>query len=199
MDGVVAPVLPPGYSSLALTVAVPAVLNVTANVCVPEDRTAVTGSVAFVSVDVTATESVAEETTFQYASTPFTVTLNDEPAVCAVGDPVFPVAEPGSAVSPGARICNFVNEPALTVIDGVVSGDFDPSLVFVAVMVDVPAVGKVTEANETVPDDNAAGDGIVPCVSEVVNVIVLPGALVTTFQFASTALTVTGPNDEPAV
>ena len=45
--------------------------------------TAFTGSVALASLDVMPTMSV-DETTFQFASTALTVTLNAVPAVCAV-------------------------------------------------------------------------------------------------------------------
>jgi len=37
-----------------------------------------------------------------------------------VGVPLLPLAVPGTAVSPGARICSFVNAPTLTAIAGLV-------------------------------------------------------------------------------
>jgi hypothetical protein len=66
--------------SVAVTVREPAVLSVTLNVFVPATSAAFAGSDAFASEDVIPTVSV-EETRFQFASTAFTVTLNDVPAV----------------------------------------------------------------------------------------------------------------------
>ena len=94
--------------SLAVRVLVPAVFSVTLNVCVPEASAAFTGRVALVSVEVIPTVSV-ELTTFQFASTAFTVTVNATPAVWAVGVPVFPLGVPAAAVSPGTKSCSFVN------------------------------------------------------------------------------------------
>ena len=54
-------------------------------------------------------------TKFQFASTAFTVTFKDVPAICVVGIPVFPVVVPGAAVSPGINTCNFDAVPAFTV------------------------------------------------------------------------------------
>ena len=75
-----------------------------------------------------------------------------------------------------------VNAPAFTVIEGLVSAVFETSLVFVAVIVEDPAVGRVTVANVTVPEESAAGAGIVAFASVVVSVIVFAGALAITFQ-----------------
>ena len=50
----------------------------------PATSAALAGSVALASVEVMPTVSV-ELTTFQFASTALTVTLNEPPAVCAVG------------------------------------------------------------------------------------------------------------------
>ena len=66
-----------------------------------------------------------ELTRFQLASTALTVTLNEPPAVCAVGVPVLPVAVPGAAVSPGSRIWSFANAPGLTVVAGLVFAVID--------------------------------------------------------------------------
>jgi hypothetical protein len=106
--------------SFAVTVELPAVRNVTLKDCVPFTSTALAGSVAFASEDVMRIVSVAADTTFQLASTALTVRLNALPAARGVGEPVFPLSVPGAAVSPGARICNFVNAPAETVSDGLV-------------------------------------------------------------------------------
>ena len=51
----------------------------------------------------------------QFASTALTVTVRAVPAVWAVGVPVFPLAVPGAAVSPGTNNCSFVKAPALIV------------------------------------------------------------------------------------
>jgi len=85
---------------VAVTVDEPAVLSVTVKSRVPATRAAFDGSVAALSDDVMATVGVAEATTFQFASTAFTVTVTS-PACRDVGEPVLPVAVPGAAVSPG--------------------------------------------------------------------------------------------------
>src|SRR5947207_9525209 len=71
--------------------------------------------------------------------------LNAEPAVCAVGVAVLPLAVPGAADSPGSRTCNLVNAPALTVTAGLVSAVFDGSVTSETVTVREPAVLKRTE------------------------------------------------------
>ena len=63
------------------------------------------------------TMSVMVLTRFQFASTALTVTVRAVPAVCAVGVPVLPLADPGAAVSPGISSCSLENAPAITVID----------------------------------------------------------------------------------
>src|SRR5258707_11111369 len=90
----------------------------------------------------------------QFASTAFTVTVNAVPAVRAVGDPVFPLAVPGAAVSPGINSCNFANAPALTVVDDPVFAVLLPSVASVAVTVADPAVLNVT-LNVLVPATTA--------------------------------------------
>ena len=67
--------------SVAVTVFVPPVFNVTEKFLVPEDNAAFEGSVALVSEDVIAMVSVALVITFQPSSTAFTVTLKEVPAV----------------------------------------------------------------------------------------------------------------------
>src|SRR5262249_51383953 len=71
------------------------------------------GSVALLSDDVIAAVSVLLAT-FQFASTALTVTLNEVPAVRAVGDPDLPDPVPAAAVSPGISSCSFANGPAST-------------------------------------------------------------------------------------
>src|SRR5437588_317878 len=119
VDGLVFAVINPLLMSVAVKVAVPAVLAVTENVFVPATSAALTGSAAFASELVIATVSV-EVTRFQFASTAFTVTLKLEPAVWADGEPVLPEALPGAAASPGISSCSFANEPALMVVAGLV-------------------------------------------------------------------------------
>ena len=133
--GLVFAVFVPSVTSVAVTVRLPAVSSVTAKVCVPATSAAFAGSCAFASLDVMRTVSATELTRFQFASTAFTVTLNAVPAVRAVGVPVLPVAVPGAAVSPGSRICSFVNAPGFTVVAGLVFAVFVPSVMSVAVTV----------------------------------------------------------------
>src|SRR5437899_2270286 len=103
----------PSLTSLAVTVRVPEVFKVTLKLCVPFTRAALGGKAAFPSVEVMATVSLVL-TTFQLASTALTVTVKAVPAACGEGVPVLPLAVPGAAVSPGAKICNLANAPALT-------------------------------------------------------------------------------------
>ena len=135
-------------------------------------------------------------TRFQFASTELMVTLNAVPAPCAVGDPVLPAAVPGAAVSPGTSNCNFTNTPAFTVMDGLMLEVLPLSLASLAVTVRVPEVLRVT-LNVCVPPTSAVLAGRRALASEEVNPTVSV-ALVATFQFASTALTVTL-NGVPAV
>ncbi len=114
MEGLVLAALLPSVASLAVTVALPAVLSVTLKFCVPPTSAAFEGNPALLSEELMATESVALVTAFQLASTPLTVTLKAVPTVWAVGVPVLPLAVPGVALSPGTRSCSFVSAPALT-------------------------------------------------------------------------------------
>src|SRR5207302_1051432 len=184
----------PSVISVAVTVAAAAVLNVTLKALVPADKWSLAGSVAFASDDVMPTMSV-DETRFQFASTALTNTVNDVPAVCADGEPAFPVAEPAEIDSPGSRSCSFVNAPTFTVVDGLVFAVFDPSVMSVAVTVLLPTVFSVT-LNVLVPATKAAFAGSVAFASDEVMPTVL--VLLTTFQFASTEFTVTL-NEVPAV
>jgi hypothetical protein len=181
-------VLAPSVASVAVIVAVPEVFNVTEKVVVPETKLPFAGRSAFESVEVIAIESVAELIRFQFASTAFTVTENAVPAVCAEGLPVFPVELPAEAVSPGTSNCNLVNEPALTVMLGLVLAVFVPSVASVAVTVAVPAVFAVT-LKVLVPATRVAFAGKVAFAS--LEVIAIEWVEVVTFQLASTALTVT--------
>jgi hypothetical protein len=130
--------------SLAVTVALPAVFNVTLKVFVPDTSGALLGMVALLSDDVIATVSLTVETTFQSASTALTLALNAVPAVSAEGEPVLPVAVPGAAVSPGINNCNFANAAELTVMEELVLAVFETSVASVAVTVRAPAVFSVT-------------------------------------------------------
>ena len=177
-------------------VALPTVRRVTLNVRVPDENVALAGNVAFTSEDVSPARSVTELTTFQLASTAFSVTLKAAPAVCAPGVPFFPAAVPGAAVSPGTNNCMLANAPAVTVMDGLVFVVFVASVTSAAVTVRVPAVFAV-RTKLAVPETRAAFAGNVALVSEQV-ILIVSDALVTGFQFASTALTVTL-NGVPAV
>ena len=98
------------------------------------------------------------------ASTELTVKLYGVPEASAEGVPVLPVAVPGAAVSPGASNCNFTNAPALTVTEGLVLAVLVPSVISVAVTVQLPAVFKVT-LRFLVPATNAALAGKVALAS----------------------------------
>src|SRR5690349_14322235 len=145
--GLVDAVLVASSKSVAVSLLEPAVLNVTENVLVPEARSFEAGKAAFVSVEVICTVKLgplAFVTTFQFVSTPLTVTLNAVPAVRAVGDPVLPVDVPGAAVSPGIRRSSFTNVPATSVSVPKLL-PFEPSAEVVmplAANVPPPAVGR---------------------------------------------------------
>src|SRR5438093_1116243 len=115
--------------SLAVTVGVCTVFSVTLNCMVPEESAASAGRVAFVPEEVILTMSAgAVVTLFQFASTAFTVTVNDDPADRALGLPVLPLplldvpgaplVVHGAAVSPGTRSWSFVNAPAAAALTG---------------------------------------------------------------------------------
>ena len=134
IDGLVLAVFVPSLASVAVNVHEPTVLNVTLRLAVPAAKAVLEGNIGLGAVLVMATLSV-ELTTFQLASTALTVTLKDVPAVCAAGVPVFPVAVPGAAVSPGTSIWSFENEPAFTVKGLLVPEAREPDPpVFVAVI-----------------------------------------------------------------
>ena len=154
----------------------------------PALNAALAGRLALLSLEAIATVSFVL-IKFQFASTALTVTLNADPAVRAVGTPVFPEALPGAAVSPGINNCSLAKAPATTVVEGLVLAVLLPSVISLAVTVALPAVLKVT-AKVLVPETSEAFEGrlalpsldVIPTVS---------AALLARFQFASTALTVT--------
>jgi hypothetical protein len=144
VDGLVLAVIEPLVLSVAVTVAGAAVFAVTEKVFVPATSAALLGRAAFASLEVIAIVSV-ELTTFQFASTEFTVTVKAPPAVWADEAPVLPVPVPGAAVSPGSSSWSFVNVPALIVVAGLVLAVMLPFEMSVAVKVFEPAVFGVTE------------------------------------------------------
>src|SRR5262249_41739483 len=167
---------------------VPLVLSVAERVLVPATRAVLAGSTALLSDEVKPTVLVTVFTRFQFASTALTVTLKAVPAVWAVGAPVLPVALPGEAVSPGARTCSLGYAPALTVIDGLgfaVMGRWGASG---AVTVFEPTVLRVT-LNVCAPLRRAVLAGRPAFTS--LEVMAIVSLVLTTFQLASTALTVT--------
>src|SRR5439155_15425722 len=188
MDVLVLALFEPSVASLAVTVALPPVINVTLKDFVPATSAALDGSKAFASEEVTATGSVAVFTRFQLASTARTVTLNGEPAVCEVGVPVLPLALPGDAVSPGVNSCSLANAPAPTLIDGLVFTAMAECVTFEAVTVALPAVFKVT-LMLFVPLTSAALAGNAAFTS--LEVIAIVSLVEIRFQLASTAFTVT--------
>src|SRR5262249_43202099 len=103
--------------------------------------------------------------------------------------PVLPVVLPGAAVSPGTSNCNFTNAPAVTEMEELVLLVLVPSLASLAVTVRAPELFRVT-LNSCVPPTNAPFAGKVALASDEV-IATVSMTLETTFQFASTALTVT--------
>ena len=64
-----------------------------------------------------------DRTAFILAESRAPLVLTQERAAArlpAFRGPVLPLAVPGAAFSPGSRICNLVNAPGLTVIEGLV-------------------------------------------------------------------------------
>src|ERR1044071_399605 len=114
MLGLVLAVLLGLVISLAVNVALPTVLRVTLKVFVPETNTALAGNVAVPAEEVMPTLSEMVSTTFQLASTAFTVTLKGVPAACGLGVPVLPETVPGAAASPATSNWSWLNAPALT-------------------------------------------------------------------------------------
>ena len=100
----------------------------------------------------------------------------------------MPVEVPGAAVSPGARICNLVNKPELTVMAGLLLPVIPTRVTSAAVTVALPAVLSV-RLKFLVPLTSAvlAGNTALASVEESATV----SLVFTTFQFASTALTMT--------
>ncbi len=96
---------------------------------------------------------------------------------------------PGAAVSPGIRICSFAKAPALIVVAGLVFAVFEPSVMSVEVNVAVPAVLAVIE-KVLVPATSAALPGR-PALASLEVIPAVSVTVLTTFQLASTALTVT--------
>src|SRR5439155_2596247 len=99
--------------------------------------------IPFVSVLPMVTLGTALGTMFQFASTALTTLplVIAIAAVCAVAvAAVLPVAVPGAATSPGNRICSLVTAPGLTVMGGLVLEVLAPSVMFVAVTVQLPTV-----------------------------------------------------------
>ena len=175
--------------SVAVNVGVPAAFTVTGKVPVPDESAAAAGSMAVTDVDVIATSGVADDTTFQWSSTAFTLIEIESPAVAAVGVPVFPDTVPGAAVSPGISTCSFVALAGFTVTPALVPGDtLGVPETRVAVKVGLSFAFTVA-VNVPTPDTSAASlgstadddDDVMPTVGF---------ADVTRFQLSSTALTV---------
>src|SRR5438874_2085595 len=189
-------VLLPSLRSVAVTVKLPLVLNETVKAWVPDASAELAGKVAVESLEVMPTVSDTVFTTFQLASTALTVRLKLLKAICAVGVPVLPLAVPGAAVSPGARSCSLANAPTFTVTEALVLAVSVPAA-SLAVMVRVPPVLKVKLDKVRVPRDNVRLPAVAPLSSAIAAllselVMVTFGvAVATTFQLASTALSVT--------
>ena len=96
---------------------------------------------------------------------------------------------PGAVLSPGSRTCSLVTAPGLTVISGLVQAVLVASVTSLAVTVQLPAVLFV-RAKTFVPETKAAFAGNTSFASlELMLIVSL--ALLTKFQFPSTAFTVT--------
>src|SRR5437773_1023917 len=188
MAGLVLAVLVPSVMSVAVTVWEPTALRVTLTVRVPAANAPLAGSMALESLEVIPTVWVLLAR-FQLASTALIVTLNAVPEVAALGVPVLPLAVPGAAVSPGTNTCNFTNAPAFTVTDGLVLAVLVPSVRSLAVTVLLPAAFKLM-LKVRGPATSAALAGRTAFASEEV-VPTVSVMVVTGFQLASTALTVT--------
>ena len=171
-----------------MSVRLPAVLSVTLKVWVPEAKAALAGMVALLSLEVIPTVSLVL-TRFQFASTALTVTMKEVPAVWAMAVPVLPVPVPAAALSPGTSNCSLAKAPALTVIGGLVFAALVGSVTSVAVIVQVPDV-LLVRLKDLVPETKAvlAGSTAFGSVELRPTRSVM---LLTRFQFASTALTVT--------
>src|SRR6266542_1723347 len=172
----------------AVSVRLPTVLSVTLKVWVPATSAALEGKAAFASLEVMPTVSLVL-IGFQQPSTALTVTVKAVPAVCAVGVPVLPVALPGAAVSPGNNSCSLASVPGVIVMGGLVSLVFEPSVTLVAVMVQLPLV-QLVRVKDLVPETKAVLVGKMSFVS-VQSRPTKSLTMLTTFQSASTALTVT--------
>lgn len=139
-------------ATVAVIVCAPAVFNVTEKSLVPETSCAFDGSVAEPSDDVIAMVCVCVDTTFQFASTAFTVAVIPEPATSFVGVPDLPDTDPGSAVSPGSNTCNFVAAPAFTVKFPEASESVTEPSVAAIVRLE-PAIVGVTDTESTYPPE----------------------------------------------
>src|SRR6266702_4212480 len=187
-DGLVLAIRVPSVTSVAVTVRLPAVFRLTLRISVPLSSGPLAGKLALLSDEVRPTVSVALVTRFQQASTPLTVTLKAVPAVCAVGAPLLPVALPGDALSPGARICSLLKAPGRTWSGAVVEFWMAGWVMSEEVSVALPAVLRVT-LKLLAPLTSAALAGKAALRS--LELMATVSLVFTRFQLASTALTVT--------
>src|SRR6266571_2720370 len=188
MAGLVLAVIAECVMSDAVTVRLPAVLSVTLKVCVPAANAPLAGRPALPSLEVMPTTSLVL-IKFQLASTALTVTVNAVPAVWAIGAPVLPVPVPAAAASPGTSNCSLAKAPALTVIGGLVFAALVGSVTSVAVIVQVPDV-LLVRLKDLVPETKAVLAGSTAFGSVELR-LTRSVMLLTRFQLASTALTVT--------
>src|SRR6185295_5283171 len=98
--------------SCASRLNVPAALNVTVKVRVPDWSCAGAGRVALASDEVIWMASETVLTSVHVLSHARTVMSNGMPETCARGEPVLPEGVPGAAVSPGIRTWRRVYGPA---------------------------------------------------------------------------------------
>ena len=100
----------------------------------------------------------------------------------------MPLAVPGAVVSPGTKSCSLENAPALTLMAELILFGIAACVVSDAVTVELPAVLRVT-LKTLLPLTKDALAGSAALASLELNETV--SLVFTTFQFASTALTVT--------
>src|SRR5262245_8004341 len=181
MAGQVDEVLVPSEKSEAVSVRLPAVRKVTLAERAPATSAALAGKAALASLEATATTSVTLVTIFQLASTARIVTVRAVPAVWEVGVPVFPVAVPGAAASPGTKSCNLTYAAGLTVTAGLLLAVSVPET-SLAVMVLVPAVLNVRLESVRVPATRVRLPAVAPLSSAML--ALLSDVVIVTFGVA---------------
>ena len=142
---------------------------------------------------MTSMAGCAVVTTFHQSSTTLKVAVTLSPATAVLGVPVLPPRVPGAAVSPGMRICSWVAVPGVTrtpVMGYAVRGLLPAWSVAVIVQPTEEIAWKKVRLRLAEPSNRVRGDGRVGFPPLVV-IATVGVAVETTFQYWSTALTVT--------